>query len=221
MILGLQIEILLYVRSLRESNFQLYVSALACFMKWFFAMDHYKYARWCSAHLFDLSNLEFTAPSLYEEFNTGNFSFQKTMRNFSSLAPDQVHEQNNEKIKGLGGAIHPLNRPVLNRPDSTGLEGWGTSGPELVCLLSEFEEGINRPSKSQRVLPHHEDTPAFQQQFTFDVRRVFKNFSCNPFEQEGIVKASNVNITYPEFVHEALKTLLIKGVSQFNEFWNS
>ena len=30
MILGCQIEILLYVRSLRESGFQLYVSALAC-----------------------------------------------------------------------------------------------------------------------------------------------------------------------------------------------
>ena len=117
MILGLQIEILLYVRSLRESNFQLYVSALACFMKWFFAMDHYKYARWCSAHLFDLSNLEFTAPSLYEEFNTGSFSFQKIMCSFPSHAPDQVHEKNNEKIKGLGGETH-----LFNRPDSTGLE---------------------------------------------------------------------------------------------------
>ena len=101
MILGLQLEILLYVRYLRESNFQLYVSALARFMKWFFAMDHYRYARWCSVHLFDLSNLEFTAPSFFEEFNTGHFSFQKTKYNFSSLARDQVHEQNNEKVKDL------------------------------------------------------------------------------------------------------------------------
>ena len=124
-----------------------------------------------------MSNLEFTAPRLYEEFNTGNFSFQKTVRNFSTYAPDQFHEQNNEKLKGLGRATHPL-----NRPDSTGLEEWGTSGPELVRLLSEFEEGINRLSKSQTVPPHHEDTFAFQQQFTSDVRRVFKNFTCNPFE---------------------------------------
>ena len=106
-------------------------------------MDHYRYARWCSVYLFDLPNLEFTAPSWYEEFNTGNFSFQKTKYNFLSLARDQVHEQNNEKIKGLGGATY-----LLNRPDSTGLEIWRTSGPELVRLLSEFEKGINRPSKS-------------------------------------------------------------------------
>ena len=132
MIPTLQLEILLYVRSLRESNFQLYVSALARFMNWSFAMDHYKYVRWCSVHLFDLSSLEFIAPSLYEEFNTGNFSFQKPMRNFSSLAPDKVHEQNNEKIKGLGGATH-----LLNRPDSTGLEEWGTSGPEFVHCTNQ------------------------------------------------------------------------------------
>ena len=79
------------------------------------------------------------------------------MRNFSSLAPGQVHDQNNEKIKGLGGITH-----LLIRPDSTGLEEWGTSVSELVRLLSEFEEGINRPSKFQTVLLHHEDTPAFQ-----------------------------------------------------------
>ena len=59
------------------------------------------------------------------------------MHNFSSLAPGQVHEQNNEKIKGLGGATH-----LFDRPDSTGLEEWGTSGPELVSL-SEFKERIH------------------------------------------------------------------------------
>ena len=58
-------------------------------MKWFFAMVHYKYARWCSVHLLDLSNLEVTARNLHKEFNTDNFSSQKTG---SSLAPDQVHE---------------------------------------------------------------------------------------------------------------------------------
>ena len=117
MIPSLKLEILLYVRSFHESNFQLHVLALARFMKWLFAMDHYKYVRWCSVHLFDLSNLEFTAPSLYEEFKTGNYSFQRIICNFSSLAPDQVHEQNNEQIKGLGEPTH-----LLNRPDSTGLE---------------------------------------------------------------------------------------------------
>ena len=72
-------------------------------------MDHYKYARWYSVHLFDLSNLEFAAPSLYKEFNTGNISFQNTMHNFPHLVLDQVQEQSNQKINELDGATHLLN----------------------------------------------------------------------------------------------------------------
>ena len=87
-------------------------------------------------------------------------------------------------------------------------------------MLSEFEEVITRTSKLQAVLPHHEDTPAFQQQFRSDVRRVFKDFSCSPSEPEDLVNVTNVNITYPECVHEALKILLMNSESQFNEFWN-
>ena len=94
MILGLQLEILLFVRPVRESNFQLYLSALTCFIKWFFAMIYYKYARWGSVRLSDLSNLELTAPSLYEELDTSKFSPHKTMHNFSSLAPDQAQWEN-------------------------------------------------------------------------------------------------------------------------------
>ena len=105
----------------------------------------------------------------------------------------------------------------MNRPDPTDLEEWGTSCAELVRLLSEFEEGINRPSKFKLAL--HENTPAFQQQLTSDVRYVFKNFSCDLFEQKGLAKASNVNITYPECVHKVLKTMLMEGESQFNERW--
>ena len=66
------------------------------------------------------------------------------------------------------------------------------------------------------MLSHHEDT--LQHQFTSDVSY---NLSYNPFDQEGLVNVSHVNITYPECVHETLKTLLMKGESQFIEFRNS
>ena len=36
------------------------------------------------------------------------------------MAPDQLHEQNNEVIKSFGGAT-----PFLNRDDQSGLERWG------------------------------------------------------------------------------------------------
>ena len=40
-----QFGILILVRSIREGNFQLYIDALYSFLKWYFAMDKYNYAR--------------------------------------------------------------------------------------------------------------------------------------------------------------------------------
>ena len=45
------------------------------------------------------------------------FSFDKTIRRFSSIAPDQLHEQNNAVIKGMSGVTD-----VLNREDQAGVE---------------------------------------------------------------------------------------------------
>ena len=36
------------------------------------------------------------------------------------MAPDQLHEQNNEKIKGVGGAVHLVNR-TNERVDKMGI----------------------------------------------------------------------------------------------------
>ena len=83
LILNLEVDILLYIRAIRESNYHLYVLSIKHLMKWFFGMDHYKYARWGSVHLFDLIHLHVTSPKIYKEFMEGNFSFQKTMRQFS------------------------------------------------------------------------------------------------------------------------------------------
>ena len=49
----------------------------------------------------------------------------------------------------------------------------GSFGTELIRLLSEFEEGISRPCKSQTVLDHHEDTSAFKQKPISDIRWIF------------------------------------------------
>ena len=70
--------------------------------------------------------LEFTCPDIYNEFMKGNFAYKKTKSNFSKMEPDQLHEQNNEKINGAGGALH-----LVNREDGNGLIKWELCGPEL------------------------------------------------------------------------------------------
>ena len=74
MIMCLQIDILLFLRSIRESNFRLYVLSLRNLMKWIFGMDHYHYSRWLCIHLFDLMHLHFDCPDVYNSFMTGKFS---------------------------------------------------------------------------------------------------------------------------------------------------
>ena len=43
-----------------------------------FATDHPNYARWLSVHLFDLLQLKYNFPQLYDNFNNGQFTFQKS-----------------------------------------------------------------------------------------------------------------------------------------------
>ena len=116
LVMSLQMEILTFVRSIREGDFALYVQCLRNFLKWFFALDHIHYARWLTVHVFDLISLPITCPDVHNEMMNGFFSFAKTKRPFSRIAFDQVHEQNNKIIKGLGGATN-----LLNSNDESGL----------------------------------------------------------------------------------------------------
>ena len=65
----MQIQILIFIRALRESNVnQLYLVSSKSLMKWLFALDHYNYACWLSVHLFDLLSLENSLPDIYQNF---------------------------------------------------------------------------------------------------------------------------------------------------------
>ena len=213
MILDLQIDILLFIRSIRESNFCLYVLCLKNLMKWMFAMDHYHYARWLSVHLFDLVHLHLDCPDVYQAFSNGKFSFDKTARQFSSMAPDQLHEQNNEVIKNVSGATD-----VMNREDQAGVERWGLCSPELAAIVSNFHKTSGK-HKTENT-KHHEDTAAFQKRFSRDVLNVTKAMVDNPFEQDALVKIDNTKVAYDNKVVTHLTELLPKGQEQFESFWN-
>ena len=101
LIINLQIEILVFVSSIREGNFHLYVQSLRNLLECFFALDHTNYARWLTIRVFDPISLPITHPDVYQQMLKGFFSFAKTKRPFSRMALDQVHEQNNKIIKGV------------------------------------------------------------------------------------------------------------------------
>ena len=99
-VLQLELAVLVYVRSLRQGSFQMYLDAWTDLATWFHAMDHTNYARWIPVHLRDMVTLPTAHPEIAREFDAGNFTIQKTSRQFSTIPIDQTHEQNNAAIEG-------------------------------------------------------------------------------------------------------------------------
>ena len=129
----LQIELILlmFVRSLRESSFPLNVDAITALISCFFALDHVNYARG-KIH-----------PEVANEFIKENFTVKKTRRAFSSIAIDQAHEQNNAAVKGDGGAVRLIQNPEA-------LRRWAVAGPELARLIAEFDKSMDASNKRLR-----------------------------------------------------------------------
>ena len=75
-VMELELLMLQFIRSLHEGNFNLYVDSLNQLAPWFFALDHVHYARWLPVHIRDMNALSITHPSIYSEFQNGNFVVQ-------------------------------------------------------------------------------------------------------------------------------------------------
>ena len=101
-VLKIEMDYLMFLRSIRSSNFGLYVASIGKFLPWIFVFDHVHYARWLTIHHYDMEVLKETNPEIYHEFNTnGNFTVKRTKNRFSKMGLDQRHEQLNKDVKGL------------------------------------------------------------------------------------------------------------------------
>ena len=191
MVIDLELLILMYFRSIREGNFKTHIEVLCLLLSGFFIFDHVHYARWLTIHWFDMYHLESKFPDLYEHFSNGNFSFQKSNREFSRMGLDQIHEQNNKVIKGAGGASD-----LLNKEDDSALLRWEVCSPELARVILEFEDCLDRndiPADSNT--KHHKDNESFNKRFFSDVSRLVKSIAVNPFTKDDLTKLNN-----PKFV---------------------
>lgn len=150
--LELELLVLEFVRSIREGNFPVYVQILGKLVPWMFVLDMTNYSRWLPVHIRDLLHLEERHPSIHAEFVQGKFVVQKTQHLFSMIALDQNHEQENEVIKGDGGAVGLTESP-------TALRRWMVAGPEIARVVKEFESSfeVRKPINIQ----HHEQVSIY------------------------------------------------------------
>ena len=179
--LSIELIMLLYVRSIREGNFQLYLESLAKIVPWMFALDHTHYARWLPVHIRDMSSLAERHPAILAEFCVGKFVVHKTQNKFSAMAIDQCHEQNNAMVKeSAGGAIGLMTNPGA-------LRRWMVAGPEVARMVTEFESLQPHDQRSRKDHRHHDQNPGIQTKFLKEVKSLVSVMEemGNPFLEES------------------------------------
>ncbi len=214
LVLQFEIDILIFVRALREGDFNLYIDALTNIVPWFFALDHIHYARWLPVHIRDMVALRDIHPTAFSEFVNGKFVVKKTTRRFSAISIDQAHEQNNALVKGDGGAVGLTENPAA-------LHRWMVSGPEMARLIQEFE--ISTDKKKTTDLRHHEDTEHAQTAFKRDVCSLVNTIDHfgNPFCEGScdLLVLDNRNIAEKAIVESVFQIDKL-GQEQYNAYVN-
>ena len=214
--LSLELLMLRYIRSLREGNFQLYVESLTQIMPWMFSLDHTHYSRWLSVHIRDMITLAKKHPDVLAEFMSGNFVVHKTCNQFSGMALDQCHEQNNAKVKGSGGAIGLTGNPGA-------LRRWMIAGPEIARITSEFEQQTvkQQHGASGTGQHHHDHKPGVQAAFLKEVKSLVNVLGemGNPFleHSQDLLVIDTRDIMDPQ-VAEIVRRIETLGEEQYTKF---
>lgn len=164
-VMELESLMLVYVKSIREGHFPLYVESLTHLAHWMFALDKTNYARWLPVHIRDMLLLEIQLPEIHREFVMGKCVVQKTANKFSSIAIDQAHEQNNAVVKEDGGAVGITENPAA-------LRRWMLAGPEISRIINEFETAAVTKPGGVKPAHHHEQTRTTQVSFLKEVNNL-------------------------------------------------
>ena len=85
LILQLELAVLVYVRSIREADFLLYIESLSKIVPWFFALDRTNYSRWVPIHIRDMISLKKLHPHVYAKFLKGKLSLRNQSVPFLQL----------------------------------------------------------------------------------------------------------------------------------------
>ena len=212
--LELELTVLLFIRSIREGNFNLYVSSLKKLAPWYFALDHPNYARWTAVHINDMEMLHQEHPDVHTEFQNGNFAVQKSTNLFSMLALDHAHEQNNAVVKGDGGAVGLFT-------NTQALLKWMTSGAEMARIIGEFEASLESGVSGTENTNHHDQTKATQTTFGQHVQQLTTKMEemGSPFLEHSndILQLDTKEIANEAAVRSILQAPAI-GQKQYNDF---
>ena len=101
------------------------------FVKYFFAYDQMYYAKFTPAYLSEMFALKILDQQSWKFLESGNFSVNKSQVPFCALGIDHALEQENRKMKILGGICGIANRKNI-------LENYFLLSPLLGNISEQF-----------------------------------------------------------------------------------
>ena len=140
-------NILSFIRASREGNWLLHLATLKQLCPLFFSQNRLKYAQHVPEYLAKMYHLQETDPEIWDEFSKGNFSVSKGDVGFTSIGVDHALEQENRKMKVLGGL-----KGISQKPNT--LTRFFLAAPELARLARSVED---KASIAQAGRKHHHD----------------------------------------------------------------
>ena len=154
-------------------------------------------------------------PDIHREFMKGHFTVKKTSHDFSNLAIDQAHEQNNAVVKDDGGAVGLTECP-------TALQRWMVSGPDMARVINDFEISVDSALCTSD-MRHHEQRPGVQTIFLQDVTSLKATIDehSNPFlETSGDLLVLDTRDIVEKSVIDNLYRIEALGCQQYDHFLN-
>lgn len=114
-----------------------------------------------------MMHLQHQVPSVYEEFQNGNYAVQKSAHVFSTIAMDQAHEQMNGHIKGDSAVIWTKDNP-------SDLIRWITAWPDIARIIDEIKNSVEMCHTEST--EHHDQGPSIQSKVAEHVKAMVATF---------------------------------------------
>lgn len=144
---------LMFTRSIRVGDFDLYKFMIPKLCNLFFIFNQNNYARWLLKYYDDLLTVEQKHPQLAEEFKRGMFGIKRTSNSFSRVPVDLTLEQtvNADAARRLTGITHFTNSISARQrwARSHGLRSTIISYVYDVCGLKKKQDATSSLEKNQ------------------------------------------------------------------------
>ena len=170
--------LLLFIRSIREGNWEMHLASIRSMLPWIFAYDRVNYSRYLPVYWMEMHDLGHTHPLIYQQFMEGEFVVQRSEKPFAQMPCDQTIEQTaNRDSKTKGGMTgFTTSKGTVNR--------WIWSHHARGAITRECED---MASKSDRSDTRTDLLESRKKCDRLAVLRIVEttNAMLNPFEYEG------------------------------------